>query len=388
MLRTQTMTVVFTDLVGSTELAVRLGHDAYEEMRRLHFEALRLSASIHQGNEIKSTGDGLVFAFASAAEAVASMIRMQQSVNRTACRGGELKVRIGASCGETNRDSSDIFGLAVVEAARLCAAALPDQILIADVISNVTRGLEFKFGQVSELALKGLPKVSARTVEWVPRDASDDVIPLPPSISPVPSFAVYGRADELAIIERSWIAAKRGQRQVVLLAGEPGIGKTRLSIEAGRIGYGEGATVLLGTCDEDIRPPYRPFVEALRHFVVNAPDEILLQHVREHQGDLLRIVPSLAERVPNVPKPHTADAETERYLMFEAVAGLLSVASQQRPVIVILDDLQWAGAPELLLLKHIVRSAMPMRLLILGTYRDTDLSQTHPLTRAPRGPSA
>ena len=80
----------------------------------------------------------------------------------------------------------------------------PDQILIADVISNVTRGLEFKFGQVSELALKGLPKVSARTIEWVPRDASDDVIPLPPSISPVPSFAVYGRADELAIIERSW----------------------------------------------------------------------------------------------------------------------------------------------------------------------------------------
>ena len=74
--------------------------------------------------------------------------------------------------------------------------------------------------------------------------------------------------------------------------------------------------------------------------------------------------------------------------MFEAVAGLLSVASQQRPVIGILDDLQWAGAPELLLLKHIVRSAMPMRLLILGTYRDTDLSQTHPLTGIPRGPSA
>src|SRR6476660_5936424 len=99
MIRTQTTTVVFTDLVGSTELAVRLGYDAYEEMRRSHFDVLRLSPSVHQGSELKSTGDGLVFAFASAAEACASRIRMQQSVSRTACRGGgELRVRIGASC--------------------------------------------------------------------------------------------------------------------------------------------------------------------------------------------------------------------------------------------------------------------------------------------------
>jgi tetratricopeptide (TPR) repeat protein len=381
MSRTQTMTVVFTDLVGSTELAVRRGHDAYEAMRRAHFEALRLSASVHQGSEIKSTGDGLVFAFASAAEAVACMIRMQQSVSRAAASSvGELKVRIGASCGETNRDGNDIFGFAVVEAARLCAAALPSQILVTDIIPNLTRGLEFTFGPVSEFTLKGLPRISACTVDWVPRNASDDIIPLPPKISSVPSLGLYGRVKELAIIEQSFAAATRGQRQVVLLAGEPGIGKTRLSTEVGRIGYREGATVLLGTCDEDIRPPYRPFVEALRHLVVHAPDEVLLQPIREHQGDLLRIVPALAERVPNVPKPHTADAETERYLMFEAVAGLLSSASRERPVILILDDLQWAGAPELLLLKHIVRSTVPMRLLILGTYRDTDLSQKHPLS--------
>jgi adenylate cyclase len=192
MIRTQTTTVVFTDLVGSTELAVRLGHDAYEEVRRSHFEVLRLSASVHQGSEVKSTGDGLVFAFASAAEAVASMIRMQQSVSRTECRGGgEPRIRIGASCGETNRDSNDIFGRSVVEAARLCAAALPGQILISDVIPNLTRGLEFKFGPIKEFALKGLPGVSACTVEWVPRDASDDIIPPSgPSLPDKPSIAV------------------------------------------------------------------------------------------------------------------------------------------------------------------------------------------------------
>jgi class 3 adenylate cyclase/tetratricopeptide (TPR) repeat protein len=380
MIRTQTTTVVFTDLVGSTELAVRLGHDAYEAMRRTHFESIRLAALVHQGSEIKSTGDGLVFAFVSAAEAVAGMIRMQQAVNRAARRGGEPRVRIGASVGETNRDGNDIFGIAVVEAARLCAAALPGQILVSGLIPGLTRGLEFKFGPVSEFALKGLPdRISACAVEWAPRETSDDIIPLPPKLSPLPSFGVYGRAREQAIIEQCWNAAKVGQRQVALLAGEPGIGKTRLAIEEGRIAHREGGTVLLGTCDEDIHPPYRPFVEALRHYVMKAPDEVLAQHVREHQGDLLRIAPLLAERVPNVPKPHIADAETERYLMFEAVVGLLATASEHRPIMLILDDLQWAGAPELLLLKHIVASPKPMHLLIIVTYRDTDLSMVHPL---------
>ena len=381
MICTQTTTIVFTDLVGSTELAIRLGHDAYEAMRRTHFELLRLAALVHQGSEIKSTGDGLVFAFTSAAEAVASMIRMQQVVTLAAQQGGgEPRVRIGASVGETNRDGNDIFGIAVVEAARLCAAALPGQILVSGLIPGLIRGLEFKFGPVGEFALKGLPdQILACTVEWTPREASDDIIPLPPKLSPVPRFGVYGRAREQAIIEQCWKAARQGQRQVVLLAGEPGIGKTRLAIEAGRVAHGEGGTVLLGTCDEDIHPPYRPFVEALRHYVMKAPDEVLAQHVREHQGDLLRIAPLLAERVPNVPKPHVADAETERYLMFEAVVGLLATASEHRPIMLILDDLQWAGAPELLLLKHIVAATKPMHLLIIVTYRDTDLSPMHPL---------
>jgi class 3 adenylate cyclase/tetratricopeptide (TPR) repeat protein len=381
MIRTQTTTVVFTDPVGSTELTIRLGHDAYETMRRMHFESLRLAALAHQGSEIKSTGDGLVFAFTSAAEAVASMIRMQQAVDRAARRGdGQPQVRIGASVGETNRDGNDIFGIAVVEAARLCAAALPGQILVSNLIPGLIRGLEFKFGSVGEFVLKGLPdRVLACAVEWLPRDMSDDIIPLPPKISHVPTFGVYGREPEQAIIEQCWTQAKEGIRQVVLLAGEPGIGKTRLAIEAGRVAYSDAGTVLLGTCDEDIHPPYRPFAEALRHYVMKAPDEVLVQHAREHQGDLLHIAPLLAERVPNVPKPHMADAETERYLMFDAVVGLLATASAHRPIMLILDDLQWAGAPELLLLKHIVASPKPMHLLIIVTYRDTDLSPMHPL---------
>ena len=204
-------------------------------------------------------------------------------------------------------------------------------------------------------------------------------MPLPPKIVAAPPFGLYGRAAEQTTIARCWAAAKPGLRQVVLLAGKPGIGKTRLAIDAARIAHREGAVVLFGSCDEDIGLPYRPFVEALRAYLTNAPDEILARHVREHQGELVRIVPELSQRVPDIPPPRAAEPETERFFMFEAVAGFLSATSQHSPVVLILDDLQWAGTPELLLLKHIVRSAMPMHLLIIVTYRNTELSRTHPL---------
>ena len=383
MVRTETATVVFTDLVGSTELANRLGHDAYEAMRRAHFDTLRIAASQRQGTEIKSTGDGLVFTFGSAADALACMIGMQQLTDLAARRnGGDPRIRIGASCGEINREDHDhdIFGISVVEAARLCAVAAPGQILATDLVSRLVRGLGYRFGTASEFSLKGMPDpVQACLVEWEPRPAPDGTIPLPPKFAAEPPFGLCGRAPEQATIARCWARAKQGNRQVVLLAGEPGIGKTRLGIDAALIAHREGAVVLFGSCDEDIGLPYRPFVEALRHYLANAPDEILVRHVREHQGELLRMVPELSQRVPDVPPPRVAEPETERFLMFEAVAGLLSVASEHSPVVLILDDLQWAGAPELLLFKHIVRSAMPMHLLIIVTYRDTELSRTHPL---------
>jgi class 3 adenylate cyclase len=295
MIRTETATIVFTDLVGSTELLVRLGHDAYEAVRHSHFDSLRLAASVHQGVEIKSTGDGLVFAFRSAGEAMACVIRMQQSADLAARRcGGEPRIRVGASSGETTRDGNDISGIAVVEAARLCAVALPGQILVSDPVRGLTRGLGYELVRVGEFALKGLPEmVSGYAVEWSPRGDSDDMIALPEKIAPVPTFGLNGRAGEQAIIERCWSAAQAGMRQVVLLAGEPGIGKTRLAAEAGRTAHTQGAIVLLGTCDEDVSHPYRP--------------------LREHNGDLLRIAPSLATRVPNLPAPRSADAETERY---------------------------------------------------------------------------
>src|SRR5262249_19647069 len=102
----------------------------------------------------------------------------------------------------------------------------------------------------------------------------------------------------------------------------------------------------------------------------------------EHRGELVRLAPDLAKRVADLPAPQVAEAETERYLLFEAATGLLSEASKQQPIVLILDDLHWAGAPELLLLQHILQTTMPLTLQISRPYRATDLTRTHPLTSA------
>jgi adenylate/guanylate cyclase family protein len=127
---TETVTVVFTDLVGSTELASRLGHDAYELLRRSRFEALRLAVANHNGSEVKTTGDGLMLRFSSTADAVDCAIAMQQSADICSRQdnAAPLEIRIAVSSGEATNAGGDLYGPPVVEAPLLCAAASAGQI--------------------------------------------------------------------------------------------------------------------------------------------------------------------------------------------------------------------------------------------------------------------
>jgi predicted ATPase len=135
--------------------------------------------------------------------------------------------------------------------------------------------------------------------------------------------------------------------------------------------------VLAGRCDEDLGVPYQPFVEALRHFVDHAA--LLSDRLGRYGGELARLVPELSERVPDLSDPLRSDPETERYRLFDAVPSWLVAASLEEPVLLVLDDLQWAAKPTLLLLRHLVRCSVPMALLVVGTYRDTELASGHPL---------
>jgi len=155
---TGTLTLLFTDLVGSTELMDRLGDDESDRLRREHFAILRDAASAHGGREVKSLGDGLMLAFASALTAVACAIRMQQQIAAANAEtdGQSLGLRIGLNAGEVSSFEDDYFGTPVVVAKRLCDRAEPGQILVSEVIRALvgSRGAH-RFVPLGRVPLKG-----------------------------------------------------------------------------------------------------------------------------------------------------------------------------------------------------------------------------------------
>jgi DNA-binding SARP family transcriptional activator len=181
---------------------------------------------------------------------------------------------------------------------------------------------------------------------------------------------LIGRREEMARLE-AWWQATEGER-VMLLAGDPGIGKTRLLAETAVRAHASGAIVLAGRAPEETLVPYQPFLEALGHYVFRAPVEELRSVTREYGPELGRLIPELRRRLPELPPADPGDPETDRYRLFEAVAGLLGEMSAAVPVLIVLDDLHWADRPTLLLLRHLARSPHNTRVSMLGAYRAID----------------
>jgi len=161
----EVLTVLFTDLVGSTALLSKLGDDAADHVRRSHFTLLRGVIGEHRGREVKSLGDGLMVAFASARDAVACAAAMQRAVGEQADR---LELRVGIDAGEPIHEGADLFGTPVVVARRLCDAAEGGQVLVSDVVRLLAgRRLDLALESIGPVPLKGLDEpVVAHAVRW------------------------------------------------------------------------------------------------------------------------------------------------------------------------------------------------------------------------------
>src|SRR6201996_695785 len=181
---------------------------------------------------------------------------------------------------------------------------------------------------------------------------------------------LIGRREEMARLE-AWWQAPDGER-VMLLAGDPGIGKTRLLAETAVRAHASGSIVLAGRAPEETLVPYQPFLEALGHYVFRAPLDGLRTATREYGGELGRLIPELRRRLPELPPADPGAPETARCRLSEAVAGVLGEMSATVPVLIVLDDLHWADRPTLLLLRHLARSPHNTRVSILGAYRGID----------------
>lgn len=371
------MTLLFTDLVGSTELIHRLGEDAAETMRRRHFADLREAIAANAGTEVKSLGDGLMVVFESATRAVHCAAAMQHAVRREDALG----LRVGVHAGEPAREDDDYFGTPVVVARRLCDRAAGGQILVTDLVRGLIgsrSGMALR--SLGSLSLKGLDEpVVAFEVVWDAATGSAHDAPvaprsrrhhaLPRALADFGHSPFVGRADDLDRLEGAWERAQAGRIQVAMIGGEPGIGKTRLAAEFGRMAHARGSTVLFGRCDDELGIPYQPFAEALR-------SGCSATAVPLRDPELGALLPELQATGPAV----AGDPASRRSRLFEAVAAGLATLARDRLLLAILDDLHWADATTLSLMRYIVRSPRTPPMLLVGTYRDTELTRTHPLT--------
>jgi len=373
--------VVFTDLVGSTEMSSRLGPEATEELRVVHFGLLRGAVEPAGGVEVKNLGDGLMVVFPSLGSALDGSVAMQQAIERHNATGKEpLGVRVGISTGDATEEDGDYFGEPVVEAARLCAKCDAGQIIVSQLTMMLARSSGRTFTSIGDLDLRGIPQpVPSFTVDWQPA-SSAAAIEMPDRLRPDMNRPLAGRVRETEALAQAWKSVMSGERHMTFLAGEPGIGKTRLSAELAGEAHRQGATVLYGRCDEELSVPYQPWVEAIAYLVAHLDDAALDSIVASYGPELALLLPQLRWQFPDMRASSTTDAETERYMLLQAVTSCVAAVAAETPVLLVLDDLHWADKQTLTLLRHLftnISAGSPV--MLVGTYRDSDLDGGNPL---------
>jgi DNA-binding SARP family transcriptional activator len=232
--------------------------------------------------------------------------------------------------------------------------------------------------QLRESALDLSPALDAATVSpLVGCEEEPIVLAFPRSLQSPASSLFVGREAELKRLRDRWTEVCSSSCSAVLIGGEAGIGKTRLAGELAHTVHREGALVLFGRCDEGLAVPYQPFVEALGPYV----RAVGVDRIRAQLGHLAPALGRMWPELTGLGEPVRGDPESERFALFEAVAGLIEAATHERRVLLIVDDLHWAAQPTLLLLRHLIRSERQLGVLLLGTYRQTELDAGQPLAQ-------
>ena len=214
-------------------------------------------------------------------------------------------------------------------------------------------------------------------------EITDDDETAPEVVAPAESRQPFvGRQTEFDKLVARLDALAGGAGTLVLLGGEPGVGKTRLSEELLTEARQRGMVVLTGHCYEEGQAPFALFVEILEQLLRKMPGDVLRQALGEDAADLARLAPKIRVVLDDVPDPAVLEPEQQRRVLFNAVLDLFRRLTERQPVVLLLDDLHWADEATVGLLQHLTPHLSTMRLLGLGTYRDVELDVGKPFEKA------
>ncbi|MDR6860144.1 AAA family ATPase [Variovorax guangxiensis] len=403
----------FSRLMAVDESATVAALDAARAVFRKQIED-------HQGRVVDMAGDSVLAVFETAAGAVVAALAIQQSLriaSEAAPLDRRMRFRIGVHLGDVvEKDDGTVYGDGVNVAARLEGLAEPGGITVSDAVRGVVSGrVHATFIDRGEQHLKNIftpihafaidfandPSVASKRhgVGAAARPSQVDVAPRAeaprtaaqgteaasapeaPYPSPRPSSLFVGRQQEMAHLTKALADARQGQGQVVLLAGSGGIGKTRLAQQMARRAEQDGVSVLWGRClEEPGAPLYWPWRQLIRGYLRRCGDANPAETLGAGLADIASIVPELTEQIsPPQPSTDTGDTAQSRFRLFDAVAGFWRRAAQRGPLLLIFEDLHWADATSLRLFAFLAAELEDSALLVIGTYRDTELSRQHPL---------
>jgi adenylate cyclase len=207
-----------------------------------------------------------------------------------------------------------------------------------------------------------------------------------PSSRPIAAKEVplVDRSEEMNVLKEAVYRAVHGEGGLVFVHGEAGIGKTRLVRELGAYARSRGVQVLYGRCPALFRmdgvPPYIIWKEVIKDYLEKCTPEQLYRVIGFYPAEVAKLVPEIGLKLRTIPQSFSIGPEQEQNRLFEAVSQFITNISQENPLLVVLDDLQWTDPSSLLLLHYLARGVQKTPLLLLGAYRSTDIDAKHPLT--------
>jgi class 3 adenylate cyclase/tetratricopeptide (TPR) repeat protein len=376
------LTIMMTDVVGSTELRQARGDQDADDMLALQAAIVQQQVAAFGGRVRKSLGDGFLISFPSDVAAVRAAVAIQHALDEhnTADPQRAVEVRIGVHSGQVAERDGDLLGQAVHATARVMTEAVGGEILITDEVRKQAEPqLDYSFLDSGLFWLRGFPELwRLYEVSWNDTSAGSR-----PGAAPAPLTAFVERDAERARLRRLVDDALVGRGRLALVAGEAGVGKSRLVAEIGDEAQARGMRVLTGHCVEmSGTPPYLPYVEIIEQAISSPRSSVAL---REALGDvaaeIARIAPALRRAFPEIPPPVELPAELARRYVWNSFSEFVGRAAQRQPLLLVLEDLHWAGESTLLLTEYLAPLLPDMPALVLGTYRDDEVDLHHRLAR-------
>src|SRR5206468_3708700 len=369
-----TVTIMFTDVEESTRLLSTRGFTASHEIMKAYETIIEDKVSLHAGRRIKGLGDGFMISFGSSRHGVECALDIQQAITEYSKQNPErkLRIRIGLNTGEVVEEGGDIFGAAVNVAARVAGKAKGGEILVSEIVRQLVGPIaELTFDFRGRYKLKGFPD-RWRLHEVTPGEVKE----APRVLASADGFVdrKQERLDIRMVLDR----AATGSGSLVFLTGAPGVGASRLATEVAGEAAAKGWLVLRGRCLENDGGPYGPFRDVLTAAVAATPAKALLEAAGDHGPLLATLAPSLRQKARSIAAAHEVPADKIREQLFKAVHEFLSGIQGAKPLLILLDNLQWADEATVLLLRDLALRINSSRMLLIATYWDTELDSGRP----------